>query len=301
MIKPPLDWPSETASLQQDSYTWHDYSTNRVLDFHGDPVHAGLRILSDGNHHMALQAAIASFVQRHPDIGDVFYVTLPPHILNGIFTHGHIHLGNLKLPIEADVFIGPENILQSHYHHQRLSIPNAFARSLGQAWLMRKDQPQDISDLTRFCNGEIRFFISNPVSEKASFSVYHDTLMLLANEQQLDSHRLSQALTQGEDWVVHGTHVHHREAPQAIAAGKADMTLLYYHLALRYTRIFPQIFTMQPLHGSGHRGQSDYQPITEYAIARTHSDNHWANAFVEFMKQDHAMQCYREHGLAHIA
>ena len=49
--------------------------------------------------------------------------------------------------------------------------------------------------------------------------------------------------------VEYGERIHHREAPQAIMDGRADVAIVYYHLALGYTRIFPSLFEMVPLGG----------------------------------------------------
>lgn len=50
--------------------------------------------------------------------------------------------------------------------------------------------------------------------------------------------------------VVFGKRIHHREAPQTVAEGEADAAILFYHLALRYIRIFPDLFEMVCLGGS---------------------------------------------------
>jgi len=49
-----LDWPSETVLAEDKIEQWHQPVSNRVLDFHGDPIKANLVVFSDGNHHMAL-------------------------------------------------------------------------------------------------------------------------------------------------------------------------------------------------------------------------------------------------------
>ena len=37
---------------------------------------------------------------------------------------------------------------------------------------------------------------------------------------------------EGSGPIVFGERIHHREAPQALADGKADVAMVYYHLAL---------------------------------------------------------------------
>jgi len=293
-----LDWPKESAIPGHESeFSWHDLGTNRVLDFHGDPVHAGLSILSDGNHHMALLDSVQHYLKNNPDLKDIFYVTLPPQVLNGILEQREIHIANLKINIQPDVYIGPENILQNWHQKRAVDTPALFARSRGLAWLIRKDNPTGFSSISDLLSGKFRFFISNPVSEKASYQVYHDTLCKLAQQQALNSNELSTSLSKGCPWVMHGRFVHHREAPEAIASKQADVAMVYYHLALRYTRIFPDIFEMMPLPGSGTEQVSADQEITEYAIARVRDGNQHAADFCDYMKGETVADIYQRHGL----
>ena len=296
-----LSWPPETAipATTKDHY-WHDESTNRVLDFHGDPMNAGLNILSDGNHHMALEASLQAFLKSNPELNDIFYATLPPQVLNGILKNRHIHLGNLKINIKPDIYIGPGPILQQWHEQEVMSKPRVFARSQGQAWLVRKGNPTGFTGLEDLFTHNIRLFISNPVSEKASHQVYRNTMLDSATLSGLNTEKISQSLANESQHVMHGTHVHHREAPQAVASGHADVSMVYYHLALRYTRIFPDIFDMIPLSGSGSENTSS-QEITEYSVSCVNDNNQWTEPFIEFLCGPVAGDCYRYHGLGHCS
>lgn len=298
MITYTLDWPVESAQTANEStFNWHDMGANRVLDFHGDPVNAGLSILSDGNHHMALLDAVRQYLHNNPHLKDIFYVTLPPQVLNGILQKGAIQLGNLIINIQPDVYIGPEGILQQWHEKKRVDTPQLFARSKGLAWLIRKGNPTAFSGIQDLMSEETRFFISNPVSEKASYQVYHDSLCRLAEQRDLDSELFSDALLNGAPWVMHGRFVHHREAPEAVASKQVDVTLVYYHLALRYTRIFPDSFDMIPLPGSGSDDVAAFQEITGYAIARVSDSNTQAADFCDYMKSETVANFYHHHGL----
>ena len=50
-------------------------------------------------------------------------------------------------------------------------------------------------------------------------------------------------------WVS-GKRIMHREQPWAINAGKADASVIFYHLALYFTRVFPDKFEIVPLGGT---------------------------------------------------
>ena len=60
-----LEWPPELVIGEEDVEPWCQPGSNRVLDFHGDPIKAGLVVLSDGNHHMALLECLKVFYDRY--------------------------------------------------------------------------------------------------------------------------------------------------------------------------------------------------------------------------------------------
>ena len=97
-----------------------------------------------------------------------------------------------------------------------------------------------------------------------------------------------------------GECIHHREAPEALAAGQVDTAIVYYHLALRYTRIFPDLFDIVPLGGT----KEDPNPPPENLTARIHmasvgDGGDWGEAFLAFMQSDSVADIYTRHGLVH--
>ena len=92
-----------------------------------------------------------------------------------------------------------------------------------------------MSDLLR---DDVIPFMSNPDTEAASYAVYRDTILETARLRGLDVRSLERRLSGDSGAIVFGERIHHREAPQAVAEGRADVAMVYYHLALRYARIF---------------------------------------------------------------
>jgi hypothetical protein len=208
-----LDWPSETVLAEDKIEQWHQPVSNRVLDFHGDPIKANLVVFSDGNHHMALLHSLKAF------------------------------------------------------HHE---------------------MPQK----------DIRLFISNPETEKTSYTGYRQTLLGMAKRQGLDGDAFCQAVF-GKT-AVFGQRIHHREAPEAVVAGQADVAIVYYHLALRYTRIFPDKFDTIPLGGT----KTAPEPPPENLISKIHmglinDGGPWGEQFFTFMKSETVARIYAKHGLQH--
>jgi hypothetical protein len=143
---------------------------------------------------------------------------------------------------------------------------------------------------------DIRLFLSNPDTEKASFTAYYRTLKAMAPGQTAGPGFPDDKIQQGG--VLFGKRIHHREAPQAVADDRADAAMVYYHLALRYVRIFPSLFEIVPLGGTA----SDPQPPPENMISATHAGlvndgGLWGAPFLRFLSTDRASEIYSHHGL----
>jgi accessory colonization factor AcfC len=65
---------------------------------------------------------------------------------------------------------------------------------------------------------------------------------------------------------------------------------VYYHLALRYTRIFPNDFELIEL-------DSKTNVQTDYHIGLINDGGDWGKLFVDFMQSEKALTIYKEHGL----
>lgn len=290
-------WPSELARpTHGDDWHWRDAGSNCALDFHGSPARARLTLFSDGNHHMALAETLRAFVSTYPDVDDVFYVTLPPPVLVELLQARRFFLGNLQLDLQPTAFVGPRGFMERVADHiPRLTLPRAFARSRGQALLIRRGNPKRILEPTDVFRDDVRLFISNPNRERASYDVYAETLIRQAAQAGLDADRVRAQLESGQDNIVHGEHVHHREAPAAIADGRADAAILYQHLALRYCRVFQDEFEMIEFHN-----HPDTAAIrTEYFVTAVEHDV-WGERVAAFLFEHAARNAYTYHGLEHL-
>ena len=110
--------------------------------------------------------------------------------------------------------------------------------------LINKGNPKSITGIADLLRNDVRLTISNPITETASYSVYKKTLLDVASEQALDVNAFNNLIDKDSTQVVFGESIHHREVPQILYEGRADVGIVYYHLALRYTRIFPDDFEL---------------------------------------------------------
>jgi len=295
-----LVWPTELATPVTAEAKWCHAGSNLVLDFHGDPVTANLVVFSDGNHHMALEQATQSFIACHPEVKDIFYATTPPAVLVKYLEQGQLALGNLVLSQQPHIFISPPGILDKLQQLGHIQSHLAFMQSRGNVLLVCKGNPGKIHGLTDLLRDDIRLFISNPTTETASYDVYRQTLLGFADEQGIPQQDLVSRL---EDTAktVFGECIHHREAPQSLYENKADVTMLYYHLALRYTRIFPEFFEIVYLDELEQNKPATCNITTTYHIGLIGDGGKWGQAFVDFMQGDLVAGIYAEHGLKKLS
>ena len=272
--------------------------SNWVLDFHGDPATAGLALFSDGNHHMALEAAVRAFVEAHPAVGDLFYTTTPPAPLIDALKGDGLALGNLRISRKPDVFIGPDNIIEGLHDSGWLSEHRPFAESRGNVLLVRKGNPKKIGAIGDLLSDEVTLTCSNPVSETASYSVYREAVVNLARAAGVDEAALVEKLSVAGPRTVHSQVIHHREVPELIGGGYADAAMIYYHLALRYTRIFPDVFELIDIGGILTDQPVPGNPTTRYHVGIVGDGGEWGAEFYRFMQAEAAQSLYAHHGLA---
>ena len=293
----PLPWPQEAANKLHVAADFRATESNIVLDLHGDPLRAGLAVFSDGNHHMALEECLAAFLERTPEAVDVFYATTPPRVLLEALQAGALRTGNLVLSVRPHVFIGPEDVLGQLVADGAMATHAPFAQSRGNVLLIRRGTPKNIVGLADLLRPDVRLALSNPVTEAASHRVYRDTILGLAEAESQDLERYRERLD--DCGFVASALVHHREIPQMLADDVADVAVIYFHLALRYARIFGDVFEIVPLSAlAGDVGATDANRLTRYHVGLIGDGGRFGPALCDFMTGPEAAAIYDRHGLA---
>lgn len=281
-----LNWPDETVHPTNAAARFAHAGSNICLDFHGDPARAQLVLFSDGNHHMALHETLRAFVAAHPDVGEMFYCTTPPSVALKLLRAGTIDIGNLRLSVVPHVFISPPAVLDRLVAEGRMTSHRPFARGRGVALLVRKGNPANIDGVAALARPTVRVFLSNPVTEAVSYDIYTRWLRRGAALPFLD-HPPGQP---DAAKLIYGESIHHREAPQAVADGRADVAVVFYHLALRYVRIFPDEFEFVcPPADVGDTGSVHCGLIGD--------GGRWGASLVAFLQGAETAAIYRRHGL----
>lgn len=293
---PCLPWPREIGHDPGDEgRVFQEPGSNRILDFHGDPIRAGLCVFSDGNHHMALEATVRQFIADNPQVGDVFYTTTPPAPLLDAVGGRPLLVGNLVLSITPHVFIGPGDVLERLVAAGHMASHRPFMQSRGNVILVRTGNPKGVRGVEDLFSGNVRLALSNPESEKVSYSVYAQTLRGLAAEAGVGKEAVDRVLA--ADGIVYSRIIHHREIPEILAQGRADAAVVYYHLALRYCRIFPDVFGFVGIGGVPDGAPSPANVTTLYHVGLIGDGGSWGARFSDFMLSAKVAAIYADHGL----
>jgi hypothetical protein len=246
----PLVWPN-AATLQPGirSFDGHADTVLDVIGRIGTP--ASLVIFTEGNHLMVLSSsdivgAFPSWANSQPqytdlDLTNIVLVTLPQPILLEMIRTGGVALGNLTLDVSRssgfypDIFMGyPEPLRQL----RRMGVigPEArfFCKNRGVALLVRKGNPLEIHGLLDVVRPGIRVALPDAGDVRAKCRAAADDLVgepaantLFAAEVRSFPGRLG---------------IMHRDLPEMIARGYADVAFTWRHLVSYWARIFPTQF-----------------------------------------------------------
>ena len=247
---------------------------------------------------MALAEVIAAFQHQTPELNGIFYATTPPGVLLNIVQQGQIQMGNLIVSQQPHVFISPEGILQKLIQLGKATQYQAFMQSQGNVLLIRKGNPKSINSINDLLRDEVTLFLSNPETETASHEVYKDTLLDVAKQLKIEQ-AIAEKIDSGNPSLIYGERIHHREAPQALYDGKADVAVVYYHLALRYSRIFADEFSFVSLTNGkvSEINQEIGNQQTTYYMTTLNEPGSFGEQFIKFCLTDEVTAIYQRHGL----
>ena len=290
-----LDWPIELATGKDRTQASYEQIASLRLDLHGDPHKAQLVVCSDGNHHMALEQALQVFASENPALEEIFYTTTPPRIALQLVQSGGLQIGNFRLSVSPHVFISPPQVTEKLTAAGKLSKSAPFMRSRGVVLLVRKENPKHVLGINDLLRDDVRLFLSNPITEAVSYQIYTDCLRRLATQRGITLDFLGHAPGHPDpNKLIYGESIHHREAPQMVMDGRADAAVVFYHLGLRYQRIFPEIFDFVWPEGSLGNQSCD---ISHFNCGLVGDGGAWGEALYQFLLSDSVTEIYHSHGL----
>jgi len=281
----PLVWPIVTKPQSGiRSFVGH---ANTVLDVIGRiGVPPSLVIFTEGNHLMVLSStdivgAFPSWAKSQPqyddlDLTNIILVTLPQPILVQMMRTGGVALGNLTFDISRssgiypDIFLGyPEPLRQ--LRRQKVIEPDArfFCKNRGVALLVQKGNPFGIHGLADVVRAGSRMALPDTGDVRTQCRAAADAILGKAAADALFAAEISSF--PGRLGIMH------RDLPEMVARGYADVALTWRHLVSYWARIFPDHFEFVAV--------PDAEPFfTQIAFARVTGPlrSRAAQAFDEF-------------------
>jgi hypothetical protein len=297
----PLVWPIVTK-LQPGirSFDGHADTVLDVIGRIGAPP--SLVIFTEGNHLMVLSSddivgAFPSWAKSQPryanlDLTNIILATLPQPILVQMIRTGGVALGNLTLDVSRtsgfypDIFMGyPEPLRQLHQLGVIEPQARFFCKNRGVALLVRKGNPLGIHGLADVVRTGTRIALPDTGDVRAK---------CLAATDELLGKPATDALVAAESDFPGRLGIMHRDLPEMVARGYADVAFTWYHLVSYWVRIFPNHFEFVVVPGA--------EPFfTQIALARVNNPmrSDAMKAFDEFFFS-RAKDVYPRYDFAHM-
>jgi len=256
----PLVWPVVTKPQPgAPAFAGHTDTVPDIVGRIGTPP--GLAIFTEGNHLMALLSddivvAFPSWAKAQPryaglDLENIVVVTLPQPLVVQMIRTGAIALGNLALDISRrsgfypDIVMGGPDPLREL---RELGVvgPQArfFSKNRGLALLVPKGNPLGIRGLADVARSGAR--LAQPDAVEAAARVRYRAAV-----EELIGKPAADAFFAAEVERFPGRiGITHRDVPEMIARGYADVGITQYHLVSYWTRIFPDRFELVPIAGA---------------------------------------------------
>jgi hypothetical protein len=255
----PLVWP---VIARQSGIRSFDGHTNTVLDIVGRiGTPPSLVIFSEGNHLMALLSeeilgGFPAWAKSRPqyadlDVDNLVVATMPQPIIVQMVSSGAIALGNLTLDLSRasglypDIVMGGPAPLRAL---RKLGVlePQAsyFSKNRGRALLVRKGNPLGIHGLADVARAGARIAQADSV-EAGARAGNRAAIEGLMGKAGADAFYAKEV-----EHFPGRLGITHRDVPEMIARGYADVGLTQYHLISYWTRTFPNHFELVPIAGA---------------------------------------------------
>jgi len=317
-----LDWP---ADFDQATPYLTEPTSNRLSDLHGEVGNCDMVLSTAGNYHMALKELWNDVYLKNQakDLGlnTWFYTTSPPvgpqHVKNEI-----VQFGNLNLKCRPQVAVGPAKLIAKLKEMNVVDgEPIPFMKNNGNVIIVKKGNPKHIKTVWDLGRNDVTLVTPNPVMEPGSFGNFSGSIYNIAKKdkhppQGMTAEQLFDSIFNADQsgcstkegsakkcsWVS-GKRIMHREQPWAIYSGNADAGFIFYHLALYFTRTFPDLFEIVPVGGTADKPQplpgNKVAVLSAVKITGNWNDKQKAaqQKFIEALQSDDFTKILAKHGI----
>lgn len=256
----PLVWP--LVGGEQPGIRTFAGHTNTVLDIVGRiGTPPSLVIYTEGNHLMVLLSkdiigAVPAWARTQPQyahlsLDNIVVVTVPQPIVVQMVRTGAVALGNLTLDVSRASGLFPDIVMggpapQRELRKLGVVEPQAryFSRDRGRALLVRKGNPLGIHGLADVARTGARVAQADSVQAGARAG-NRAAIEALIGKTAADAF-----FSKEVEHFAGRLGITHRDVPEMIARGYADVGLTQYHLISYLVRIFPNHFELVPIAGA---------------------------------------------------
>ena len=295
-----LPWPPELpAALLPKASLYVSDKSNVVLDFHGSVQDPDLVIFMAGNQYPVLPELIAAFREwvaaqpRHRGVrtARIFYATTPPGRLIDAMESGQLALGNFWIDVRPDR-LWPDVFMTGPRQQRRLQAArfvdgwSIYARNRGAVLLVRTGNPKNIRGLPRprARRRTRRHLLAGEASRRRSRAI-RTRCAPRRGAQFLEALMKKPSTTSP-------VAVHHRENPQLIFDGVADVAPMYYHFG-EYLKS-PHARALRLCRRC--RSEGNFRDALAISLVRNAPHRAAAQAWIDFIRSDAAAAVYQKHG-----
>ena len=263
---------------------------NRKDDLHNLECvdRADLILFMAGNQFMVMEELISTFKSEYPEIGCIFYETLPPGLeLRQILEGGAIFQGK-RITGRPDVYTSVSEEAMKRLEEAGLIEKDYFVYLHNRIVLMvPKGNPLGIKSVKDLARGDIRISQPNPQTE--DITKYIVSMYKEAGGEELVDRIMEQKRAEGTTIF---TLVHHRETPLRLKLGTVDVGPVWATEVLNARREGMEVEMVEP----GER--LDQRDKVNYFICRLKDAPNPENAlkFLEFIKSKNVQEIYKKYG-----
>ena len=256
----PLVWPlvgDEQPGIR--TFAGHADTVLDVVGRIGTPP--SLVIYTEGNHLMVLLSkdivgAFPAWAKTQPQyahlrLENVVVVTMPQPMVVQMIRTGAVALGNLTLDLSRASGLFPDIVMggpapQRELHKLGVVEPQAryFSRNRGRALLVRRGNPLGIHSLADVASTGARLAQADSVEADARVG------NRVAIEALIGKPAADAFFAKEVEHFPGRLGITHRDVPEMIARGYADVGLTQYHLISYWVRTFPHHFELVPIVGA---------------------------------------------------
>lgn len=260
-----LDWPGDYPDITP---YLTEPTSNRLSDLHGEVGRCDIVLSTAGNYHMALREMWQDYLKQNAKalgIKTWYYTTSPP-VSPPQIQNKTLVFGNLKLNCIPQVAVGPKKLMKKL---KKLDLndgePVKVIKNYGNVILVKKGNPKNIKSVWDLGRPDVTLVTPNPKMESGSFGNFSGSIYNIAKNdpnppEGMTAEKLFNSIFNTSQnncgtannqcrWVA-GKRIMHREQPWAVHSGNADAGFIFYHLALYFTRTFPDKFEIVSLGGT---------------------------------------------------